>query len=356
MKPNKPKKWLFPAAVARDYEKALRCVAAATVRETETLLARRQDDDEWYADWNRVLMDLPRQLELPLREAGIAVRLAAEQTDRFNGRQFRDVVRSAYGADIVKPDPDMAAALENWTAANAALIKSIPEKYAAKVQNLVMQAAVNGTSQADLIKQIRKTYRLPYDHARLIANDQIGKLNGQLARMRQQNIGITHYRWRGTLDARERDSHLRREGRVFAWDDPPSDGHPGNAVRCRCHAEPIFPELVDLDAALFGAGGDNRYYHAEMTRRGLKPEAGMPDLTDDPYTTYGYLPRGAKTAPPPAKLPESTEAAFASVRRAAAVLAQVQSAGSTAALLAGLTEEQRAILMEALALLTELET
>lgn len=256
----KAKRWLYPAAAAREYEKNLRRLAKAVVSQVETVLRQRQDSDDWYTEWNRVLMDLPRQMALPLAQAQLQVGLSADEVSRFNKRQFRDVVRSAYGADLIKPDPDLSATLANWTAANTALIKSIPEEYAKKVQHLVQQAAVNGTSQAELIKQIRKTYKLPHDRARLIANDQIGKLNGQLTRMRQQDIGITHYRWRGTLDSRERDSHLRREGKVFAWDKPPSGGHPGSEIRCRCHAEPVFPELADLDAALFGDGGDNRHY------------------------------------------------------------------------------------------------
>lgn len=35
-----------------------------------------------------------------------------------------------------------------------------------------------------------------------------------------------------------RGAHAEYDDRVFRWDSPPPDGHPGAAYGCRCHAEP----------------------------------------------------------------------------------------------------------------------
>jgi SPP1 gp7 family putative phage head morphogenesis protein len=83
--------------------------------------------------------------------------------------------------------------------------------------------------------------------AKLIARDQTSKFNGSLNRIRQQQAGITEYRWstshdervRGNPDGKypnARPSHWAREDKVFAWDKPPSDGHPGEPINCRCVA------------------------------------------------------------------------------------------------------------------------
>lgn len=267
---SRKKKWQYPLSHASDYERKLVVIADELVRHVEQALLLHQDDNaEWYAGLLRTLMRLPQQLSLMLQDVAVGVQVSAASINRFNLRQFKDVVKSALGLEFYKPEQWLDDAIATWTAANVSLIKSIPDDYLQKIQQIVATAAANGTSQKDLIKQIRATYRLPIDRAQLIANDQVSKLNSQLTRQRQQSIGIKQYRWRGTLDKRERDSHLKREGKIFDWDNPPSDGHPGTAIRCRCHAEPIFPELKDIDALLF-AEGDNRHYQAEMARRKLK--------------------------------------------------------------------------------------
>ena len=79
--------------------------------------------------------------------------------------------------------------------------------------------------------------------AKVIARDQVGKLNGQLTQARQQALGITEYVWRTSRDQRVRDAHADRDGRRFRWSTAPADGHPGHPVQCRCVAEGV----IDLD-------------------------------------------------------------------------------------------------------------
>ena len=39
-----------------------------------------------------------------------------------------------------------------------------------------------------------------------------------------------------------RESHRRNDDRIFAWDDPPPTGHPGEDYGCRCLAEPTLQD------------------------------------------------------------------------------------------------------------------
>lgn len=53
----------------------------------------------------------------------------------------------------------------------------------------------------------------------------------------------THYVWRTSGDNKVRSSHAANNGKIFAWDNPPETGHPGEDYGCRCTAEPHTPEV-----------------------------------------------------------------------------------------------------------------
>ncbi len=44
-------------------------------------------------------------------------------------------------------------------------------------------------------------------------------------------------------DSRVRPLHALYDGHVYKWGNPPADGYPGQPIRCRCVAIPVF----DLD-------------------------------------------------------------------------------------------------------------
>lgn len=74
----------------------------------------------------------------------------------------------------------------------------------------------------------------------------------------KQERPTTHYIWRTRDDEKVRPSHADNNGRVFAWDDPPETGHPGEDYGCRCTAEPFMPsgdEFVEVELADVGDTG-----------------------------------------------------------------------------------------------------
>lgn len=56
----------------------------------------------------------------------------------------------------------------------------------------------------------------------------------------KQEHPTTHYIWHTRGDDKVRPSHAANNGRIFAWNDPPATGHPGEAYGCRCWAEPYY--------------------------------------------------------------------------------------------------------------------
>lgn len=60
----------------------------------------------------------------------------------------------------------------------------------------------------------------------------------------------SYYTWRTAKDERVRASHPANDGQVFAWNDPPSIGHPGHERNCRCWAEPYYGTPFVSDTTL----------------------------------------------------------------------------------------------------------
>jgi uncharacterized protein with gpF-like domain len=50
-------------------------------------------------------------------------------------------------------------------------------------------------------------------------------------------------------DGKVRALHRQYDDRTFSWDNPPADGHPGDAFGCRCTAEPVLPERLPFEPA-----------------------------------------------------------------------------------------------------------
>ena len=51
--------------------------------------------------------------------------------------------------------------------------------------------------------------------------------------------GSTHYIWRTQDDSRVRPAHAANDDKIFAWNNRPETGHPGEDYGCRCWAEPV---------------------------------------------------------------------------------------------------------------------
>lgn len=60
----------------------------------------------------------------------------------------------------------------------------------------------------------------------------------------------THYIWRTSGDNKVRASHAANNGKIFAWDNPPEVGHPGEDYNCRCTAESYMPEVNESSSQL----------------------------------------------------------------------------------------------------------
>ena len=138
---------------------------------------------------------------------------------------------------------------------NVRLIKTIPERHFSKVQQAVFDN-YRGIEFAEgsLTRRLQKIGRISDQQAKFLARDQAAKFTTDLNAIRQEEAGIEGYIWRNQGDERvvgnpsgrypkgnaAHMDHWQREGKVFKWSEPPPDGHPGQAIGCRCFAQPII--------------------------------------------------------------------------------------------------------------------
>jgi SPP1 gp7 family putative phage head morphogenesis protein len=173
---------------------------------------------------------------------------AVGEVSEFNKAEMTRQMRAAIGVDIFLADPTLAETVAGFVETNAALIKSIPEQLFEKVEKVIRRGFRKGQRAEQLAPEIARQFGVSDRRARFIARDQIAKLNGQLTRERQTELGLGEYIWRTSLDERVRPSHARLEGTTQSWNDPPeTDGgrqvHPGEDYNCRCTAEPVIPGI-----------------------------------------------------------------------------------------------------------------
>ena len=185
----------------------------------------------------------------------------ADDAKKYGDKEFEKAINKG-----INVNPPIASAWWNdmkksWAEDNYTLIVSNAKNYVSKINTLVEQAIVNGKSPKILKDEIKKaTQGLSDKHCKLLARDQMGKLNGQITQNQMQELGLDLYVWSTAYDDRVRDSHALMEGLLCRWDDAsvcsydngktwvnrPAGAvqlHPGQDIQCRCVALSFFPEL-----------------------------------------------------------------------------------------------------------------
>ena len=188
-------------------------------------------------------------------------------------------------------DDGLDALKELWVGENLDLIRSIDDETMRRIRQILTARIMGSVNHAglakDLIAEIQAITEKEKRRAELIARDQLGKLHGQINRRKQEALGIGEYEWETSHDERVRDSHRELQGKVFSWNKPPPEGHPGYPIRCRCIALPVidwgrrlgtpkkgsYEEVPDIDlqeeAAIMRYIGGEAYQLNEKLRHGI---------------------------------------------------------------------------------------
>ena len=204
---------------------------------------------------------------------------------------------------------DLDALKELWVGENLDLIRSIDDETMRRIRQALAARITDSVNHAglakDLIAEIQAITEKGKSRAELIARDQLGKLHGQINRRKQESLGIDEYEWETSHDERVRDSHRALQGKVFSWNKPPPEGHPGYPIRCRCIALPVIdwdrqlgepkkgsyleiPEKIDGGIGQYAVSGTTPEME-ELFRRYLNDENVKIDMGRNRVAGYDFL-------------------------------------------------------------------
>ncbi len=185
---------------------------------------------------------------LPLRDLGlIPEKEAARAMKRIEGYHKTKLVstfRSALAVDIrpLLSDAPIHAAMDARIADNVRLIRTIPRRAHEGLTHQLRRELVDAPfDEARLSTLLRREYGSSSFNVRRLARDQTNKTIGQLTELRHRQMGIDEYIWQTVQDERVRSTHAELNGTRQHYNRPPSVGHPGSEVLCRCAAQAVIP-------------------------------------------------------------------------------------------------------------------
>lgn len=236
----------YPMSLEREYAKELQSHVSALFA---VILEKARNGAPQNAEGVSRFMD---DLKLPSYQRAQVERMY-RLVSTFSGNQWAAVLRSMFGL-LVQPgqrisrQDDAGDDMQRlWIEQNLDLITSIDNETLEKTKAALIRAIQNTVDNAELTKNLiadlMKIEGVEKSRAALIATDQVGKLNGMMTRYQQMQAGIIEFRWTSSHDSRVRPLHAEYDGHIYKWGHPPADGYPGQPIRCRCVAIPVF----DLD-------------------------------------------------------------------------------------------------------------
>lgn len=240
-KPPRPRKKDMFAYEKLIYEEVLKPFLDHLRSKLEALVGIGAKISRLEAEFAELLRDWDMRMEntqLPLGDI-------LEQVAETHLKVLRAAYQAAIGIDIVPVLSEQAVRefMDNKLRENVGLIRHIPhvvgEKLYSSLRELELSRPFDEQAAAQIIYESGYRGRM---RLRLIARDQVSKSVGGLQQIRQEQLGLRTYRWLSSRDERVRPEHVANEGRIFEWATPPSTGHPGQAILCRCRAQPVISE------------------------------------------------------------------------------------------------------------------
>ena len=249
----------------------VRLMAKELAEEINPALKRLKSEyigDSWSDDIVSIIRRVSERFTTSLFQAQAEriARRTLSMADADNAADFLRSVNAAVGIQFPrssKLDAYLDAALNE----NVALIRDVSDEYFRKVERLVLDNMRAGFTPTKIAKDIQAQTGSTYKRAKLIARDQMAKLNSDLSRQRQADAGVEFYRSSHSNDSRvsgkpggkypnakiscyaiaNRDIGYGKgvyrldKGADYAGE---TGLHPGrHHVNCRCVAIPILPGI-----------------------------------------------------------------------------------------------------------------
>lgn len=133
---------------------------------------------------------------------------------------------------------DTLGASLNW---NVSLIRDVSDELRRKVSNSVFGGFQRRAPAREIAKEIREATGMARSRSLRIAADQTVKLGSRLNQARQEQAGLTSFKWRHSGKLHPRSWHKERDGKIYPWrgNSIPADDMPGVPPYCGCTAQGV---------------------------------------------------------------------------------------------------------------------
>lgn len=251
-----------------------RLVNSISINETKTDGEIRVDNynTEWASFLSELIVLQGELFDLTGEGGGNTIAFLGtlgNQVNDFNRKQWGKWTEIAIGESFTTGELWVDDVLTSWETTNFDLLSDMTREYVKKLDVIVSNGVQTGALRADIMRDIKKMNKnMSLTRAKLLARDQIGKLNGYLTKRRQEDAGLSLYTWITAGDERVRSSHRKINGKICRWDNnnqyknpgtasevkkqkwkqrPGSWPHtiPGSEVQCRCSAIPWMNDLIE---------------------------------------------------------------------------------------------------------------
>lgn len=264
IKIKRPKKWLYPMAAERSYQRELVAinkifydqVKQIIIPELNSLVAQSKSlrpdstDSRLDSSWVDQLKQLVDKTYITFQSIVTPNKISnitSEQADKIslmNKEQFVKTIHSSLSVNPIMQEPYLETQLKIFQNQNTDLITKLGSDQKERVQQTLYSNLSQGNGIEKIEEELKKSEGIGENRARLIARDQTNKFNGQLTQLRQQELGITSYVWTTSQDERVRPTHRVLDGESFTWEKGPKIGHPGSEINCRCIAQPVITDAM----------------------------------------------------------------------------------------------------------------
>lgn len=218
--------------------------------------------DSWVDSVDNIMESLKVWGMAKASEMLAVITLKASQIGDWNTKQFKQSIKTVVGVDPISKNQGYQTLIQSWSKENSRLITSIQANLLDDVAGVTQRGMSAGKSINDISKEIKDRYGVTKSRARTIARTEVGKLNGNLTKVRNEELGIKTYFWATSSDERVRDSHKALNGMLCKWDDDSvySDnngkswkrrsgkmfrGAPGQDINCRCTSRSNVNQLLE---------------------------------------------------------------------------------------------------------------
>lgn len=199
----------------------------------------------------KAVRKLARRWQRQINEGApaLAKYFAQAAEDRTSGDLERILSESGLTVEFTLT-PAQRDVLKATVNANVALIRSLPAKYFASVEQAVMESVQQGRDLSYLAKRLQREHGITKRRAALIARDQNNKATSALQRARQTELGIKKAIWHHSHAGKvPRRTHVQMDGKTYDVQKGMYDSkegryvHPGELINCRCTGESVIPGL-----------------------------------------------------------------------------------------------------------------